>query len=123
MFLHNDPFDAKWTPIEDFAGLWMNGHFLEPMLHRTVQWKRNMRTLMESCGQSPKTRVRELIKDGLNLAADLETTAVGIRYLPDGYEHSSPQQVAFNNMLEVRYENTEAIARCLYRTVRYHIIE
>ncbi|KAL3495039.1 hypothetical protein BJX62DRAFT_233691 [Aspergillus germanicus] len=33
------------------------------------------------------------------------------------------RQAAFNKMFEVRSEATEAIARCLYRTVRYHIIE
>ncbi|KAJ0415648.1 hypothetical protein BJY00DRAFT_253676 [Aspergillus carlsbadensis] len=124
MFLNNDPFDAKWTAIEEFADRWMNGHLLEPILHRTVEWKRKLRACMEACDRSPKTHeMKDLIKDGIILATDLETTATSVRYFPDRYNSSRQGQAAFNNMFEVRSEATGAIARCLYRTVRYHIIE
>jgi hypothetical protein len=102
----------------------MNGHLLEPILHQTVEWKRKLRAHMEACDHSPKTdEMSELIQDGIILATDLETTATSIRYFPGTFNSSRQRQAAFNNMFEVRSEAIGAIARCLYRTVRYHIIE
>jgi hypothetical protein len=67
---------------------------------------------MDVCdGSPPRTEMRELIKDGIMLATNLETTATSVRYFPDTCKSCSQRQAAFNNMFEVRSEATEAIAK------------
>jgi hypothetical protein len=64
-----------------------------------------------------------LINDGIAIIEDLEAAATSVKSSsnPDLPPHQQP--MAFNNMFEVSTKTTEAIARSLYRAVRYNVVE
>ncbi|KAF5239377.1 hypothetical protein FANTH_9969 [Fusarium anthophilum] len=65
----------------------------------------------------------ELIKDGIAICEDLDATATSVKCSSNPDLPSHQQPTAFNNMFEVSTKMTEAIARSLYQTVRYHVVE
>lgn len=123
MFLNNEPFDVKWLALEKFAGSWMKSPLLEPILDRTVRFKRRV-IAQVSMGRQPfQPEIIQLIKDGIAISEDLDVVASSIKASlnPDLPSHQQPK--AFNGMFEVSTKATEAIARSLYQSVRYHVFE
>ncbi|KAF5572858.1 C6 zinc finger domain-containing protein [Fusarium pseudocircinatum] len=122
MFLNNEPFDVKWLALERFAASWIKGPLLEPILGRVVGFKRRARAQATIGHHSSRIEVIELIKDGIAICEDLDATATSVKSSnTDLPSHQQP--IAFNNMFEVSTKTTEAIARSLYQTVRYHVVE
>lgn len=90
-------------------------------LSRAVDFKRCVRAQVTKVGNRPATtEVMRLINVGISISEDLEAAATSIKSSSDPDLPSHQQRTAFNNMFEVSTETTEAIARSLYRTVRYN---
>ncbi|KAF5692857.1 C6 zinc finger domain-containing protein [Fusarium denticulatum] len=123
MFLNNEPFDVKWLALERFAAPWIKGPLLEPILGRAVDFKRRTRAQATIDHHSSRTEVIQLIKDGIAISKDLDATATSVKSSSNPDLPSHQQPTAFNNMFEVSTKTTEAVARCLYQTVRYHVVE
>ncbi|PCD23973.1 hypothetical protein BFJ63_vAg10823 [Fusarium oxysporum f. sp. narcissi] len=123
MFLNNEPFDVKWLALERFAAPWIKGPLLEPILGRAVDFKRRARAQVTTDHHPSRIEVIQLIKDGIAISEDLDATATSVKSSsnPDLASHQQP--TAFNNMFEVSTKTTEAIARSLYQTVRFHVVE
>jgi hypothetical protein len=123
MFLSNEPFDVKWRALGKFAAPWRKGPLLEPILCEAVDFKRRASAQVKTGRYPRRTDVIQLIKDGISLSENLDATAASVESSsnPDLPAHQQP--TAFNNMFKVSTKTTEAIARSLYQTVRYHIVE
>ena len=124
MFVNHESNDAKWLTLEKFMTPWMQGPLLESTLGRAVDFKRCVRAQVTTAGHRPSTmEVMRLINVGISISEDLEAAATNVKFSSDPDLPSHRQPTAFNNMFEVSTETTEAIARSLYRTVRYNVIE
>ncbi|KAF5543945.1 C6 zinc finger domain-containing protein [Fusarium mexicanum] len=123
MFLNNEPFDVKWLALERFAAPWIKGPLLEPILGRVVDFKRRARPQATIDHYPSRIEVIQLIKDGIAICEDLDATAASVKSSSNPDLPSHQQPMAFNNMFEVSTKTTEAIARSLYQTVRYHVVE
>ncbi|RYP77761.1 hypothetical protein DL769_003327 [Monosporascus sp. CRB-8-3] len=113
----------KWLALEKFAATWKKGTLLEPILCRTVEFKRRACAQVKTGHCPSRIEVIQLIKDGIAISEDLEAMATCVKSSSNPDLPSHQQPTAFNNMFEVSTGTTEAIARCLYQTVRYHVIE
>ncbi|KAB8263145.1 hypothetical protein BDV32DRAFT_136204 [Aspergillus pseudonomiae] len=125
MFVNHESGESKWPALEEFTTPWMDGPLLEPVLSRAVQFKRQARLQLTGIGH-PASRVEalsKLILDGVSISDDLESVATSVRCSSRADLPTEKQPTAFNYLIEISTKTTEAIARSLYRTVRYHIME
>lgn len=113
--------DGKWTTLAKFVSPWKTGPLLEPIIHRAVEFKQRVRAHARMSLAHSQGATTELITDGIAIIEDLEATAVKIKAFSN--LEFSQQPRAFNNMFVISTQTTEAIARCHYRAVRYHIVE
>ncbi|GIK05390.1 hypothetical protein Aspvir_009499 [Aspergillus viridinutans] len=124
MFLNHEPsFGVKWLTLEKFAAPWAKGPLLEPILGQTVDFKRRVHAQVTMSHRPSRIEVIQLIKDGTAICENLNATATSVKSSSNPDLPSHLQPTAFNNMFEVSTKTTEAIARCLYQTVRYHVVE
>jgi hypothetical protein len=121
MFVNNDPFDIKWSTLEIFATPWTYGPLLEPILDRTVDFKR--RAIIATGNNPSRMEMIQLIQEGISIGEDLEAAAMSVKSSSNLDLPSCQQPTAFNNMFEVSTKSTEAIARSLYQTIRYRVVE
>jgi hypothetical protein len=124
MFLNYEPsFDVKWLALERFAAPWVKGPLLEPILAQTVDFKRRTHAQVTMSRRPSPIEMIQLIKEGTAICENLKATATSVKSSANPDLPSHLQPTAFNNMFEVSTKTTEAIVRCLYQTVRYHVVE
>lgn len=124
MFLNHEPsFDMKWLALEKYVAPWAKGPLLEPTLGQTVDFKRRARAQVTMSHRPSRIGVIQLIKDGIAICENLEATAASVKSSSDPNLPSRLQPTDFSNMFEVSTKTTEAIARCLYQAVKYHVVE
>ncbi|GFF79870.1 hypothetical protein IFM60648_06971 [Aspergillus lentulus] len=124
MFLnYESAFDSKWLALERFAAPWVKGPLLEPILAQTVNFKRRTHAQVTMSHPPSRIEVIQLIKDGTAICENLKATATSVKSSSNLDLPLHLQPTAFNNMFEVSTKTTEAIVRCLYQTVRYHVVE
>lgn len=124
MFVNHESNDTKWLTLEKFMTPWMQSPLLESTLGRAVEFKRCVQAQFTTAGHRPSTmEVMRLINVGISISEDLEVAATNVKSSSDPDLPSHQQPTVFNNMFEVSTETTEAIARSLYRTVRYNVVE
>ncbi|GIK01944.1 hypothetical protein Aspvir_005985 [Aspergillus viridinutans] len=125
MFVDHGLHDAKWSSLEKFTAPWIKDPLLEPILGRSVHFKRRAQAQITARGdQAYRLEVLpQLIRDGISVSEGLEATAISVRSSSDPNLPSGQQPTAFNHMFEVSNKTTEAIVRSLYRAVRYHVVE
>lgn len=124
MFVNHESNDAKWSTLEQCMTPWMQGPLLESTLRRAVNFKRRVQAQVTTAGHRPSTmEVMRLINLGIGISEDLEAVATNVKSSSNPDLPSNQQPTAFNNMFEVSTKTTEAIARSLYRTVRYNVLE
>lgn len=121
MFVNHESGDSKWSSLEEFTAPWIDGPLLEPILCRAVQFRRRVRVPLTEMGHhtSRLEELSKLINDGVSISDDLEAVATSVQLSPP----TEQQPTAFNCLLEVSTKTAQAIARSLYRTIRYHIME
>lgn len=115
---------SLWFELDAFLESLDDELNLEPLLRRAVDFKIRFASL--DLGPSDPeivrgldTRVPEIIRSGLSLAQGLEEAAGEISY---SNSHDTPPN-AFSGFIAVSSETNAAVARCLYLTVRLHIVE
>ncbi|KAE8364262.1 hypothetical protein BDV27DRAFT_157992 [Aspergillus caelatus] len=121
MFVNHESGDSKWSALEEFTTPWIDAPLLEPVLSQAVQFRRRARVQLTGMGHraSRLQNLSKLIRDGIHISDELETAATSAQFSL----HRDQHYTAFNYLLEVSTITTEAIARSLYRTIRYHIME
>ncbi|KAE8141243.1 hypothetical protein BDV38DRAFT_279149 [Aspergillus pseudotamarii] len=121
IFVNHESGDSKWSALEKFTAPWMDGPLLEPVLSRAVEFRRRIRVPLTEMGHGTSRLevLSKLIRDGVSISDDLEAVATGVQCSTA----TEQQPTAFNCLLEVSTKTAQAIARSLYRTIRYHIIE
>lgn len=124
MFVGHGPSDAKWSALERYTTPWAKEPFLEPILARALHFKRTVEAQVSI--QAPQPSIQgfaRLIEDGIRLSNDLDTATASIKSPLNSGLTSQQQPKVFNNMFEVSTRTTETIARCLYQTIRYRIVD
>ncbi|KAH8803592.1 hypothetical protein F5884DRAFT_824417 [Xylogone sp. PMI_703] len=123
MFMNNEPFDVKWLAFESFVAPWTKCPLLEPILDRVIGFMKRAYVQVILSHRPSRTEMIQLIKDGIAISEDLNTTTASLKSSSNPDLPSRQQPTAFNHMFEVSTKTTEAIARSLYQTVSYHVVE
>ncbi|KAF4998925.1 hypothetical protein FDECE_11660 [Fusarium decemcellulare] len=115
---------SMWFEVDAFVDSLNNGPNLEPLIRRAVDFKilflsLNLGLLVPDIEQIHGIRLPEFFWSGLSLAHDLSEAAREIVYAEEvGILHT-----AFNGFIAITCATNATIARCLYLTVRLHILE
>ncbi|KAH8663865.1 hypothetical protein BGZ61DRAFT_431832 [Ilyonectria robusta] len=113
-----------WFELDLFIDSLEDGPNLDPLIRRAVDFKVLFLSLdlglsVPEIGRIHGIQFPELIRSGLSLAQSLDEEARRIVYV-DGVGVPS---VAFNGFIAISCATNAAIARCLYLTVRLHVLE
>jgi hypothetical protein len=113
-----------WFKLDAFVNSLEDRPNIEPLIRRAVDYKvlflyLDLGMSAPEIGRIEGIQVPELIWSGLSLAQDLDEAAAEIVYV-DGVGIPS---ASFNGFIAISSVTNAAIARCLYLTVRLHILE
>ncbi|KAJ3538643.1 hypothetical protein NM208_g5812 [Fusarium decemcellulare] len=113
-----------WFEVDAFVDSLDDGPNLEPLIRRAVDFKilflsLNLGLSVPEIELMPGIRLPEFIWSGLSLAHDLSEAAREIVYV----EEVGILYTAFNGFIAITCATNATIARCLYLTVRLHVLE
>ncbi|KAK2767363.1 hypothetical protein CKAH01_15257 [Colletotrichum kahawae] len=105
------------TRLETFNDSLGQGSLLDPLIRRAVDIK--IRLMSATFAQASDSLI-EIIKSGTLVAQELQDTANSIVFDP---KSEGPPPAVFDALISISSVNHAAVARCLYLTLRLHIIE
>lgn len=106
-----------WFELEAFNDSLGQGSLLDPLIRRAVDIK--IRLMSATFAQASDSLI-EIIKSGTLVAQELQDTANSIVFDP---KSEGPPPAVFDALISISSVNHAAVARCLYLTLRLHIIE
>ncbi|OLN97897.1 hypothetical protein CCHL11_02473 [Colletotrichum chlorophyti] len=109
---------------------WCQGGIIEPLLTRAVNYKEQVQETIASgdVRQGPFGTANVIFEAGIDIIRDLEAAA-NYRITHPGprkalaADGAEPLLNSFNKLLDRRSDASNALAKCLYLTVRLHVIE
>ncbi|EQB49409.1 hypothetical protein CGLO_11250 [Colletotrichum gloeosporioides Cg-14] len=106
-----------WFELEAFIKSLDQGPLLDPLVRRAVDIK--IRFMSATLGQASDS-LTDIVRSGVLVAQDLQDAANNITFDP---KFDGPPPAVFNALISISSTTHAAVARCLYLTVRLHIIE